>query len=97
MEATRNKIRSQLHAAADYIEKHGWRRGGYQDMSGRVCTSMALRKVNPESDYIWDRDVYGFLAPHLGVCPEAGICHWNDRQSSGKEVVRRIRAAAEVA
>jgi hypothetical protein len=86
-------LADDLERAADYIEVHGWTRGGWEKR-GRVCLLGALEHTVPHPE----RHI---AAEHLRQYVSALIDGWisvpnyNDRLCKSKqEAMRTLRAAA---
>lgn len=98
---------ADLRAAADILERDGWRQGDYGTISGCKCAYGALHYVasgGATTDEPDDYDQLGradsaaqALATHLGL--DGGyprIPDWNDQQGrTSAEVIAALRSAAD--
>jgi hypothetical protein len=98
-----------LMAAADYLEKYGWKRGGLGNLGKEVCAlgaiSAATNNIDSHSKYLLytDRKCPGRIKLEQYLLVQYGsshIAHFNDLpNSTGKfrtknEIVAVMRAAA---
>lgn len=94
-----------LAASREYIEKHGWCKGRYEDGYGRVCSVGSLPAAMGIKYYnFWDmatpeqrtqlRDAEQALLNALGT-PNVPIPHWNDAPDRTKQDVLDLFAKAE--
>lgn len=90
--------------AADWLEDRGWCHGQMSKLDAEgnftYCTLGAIREV--EDDWMVRVEIEKSLACALGPVAQAGrhykspaIAMWNDRHRNGKNVIAKLRAAAE--
>lgn len=84
-------------AAAEYMEEHGWTRGVYRRLDGRVCLLGALRQVHPPISLYCENifsDPDNVIAEILGpVLPDScspsqlgeRVFHLNDHMLNSKD------------
>lgn len=77
-----------LCAAADYIEKYGWRQGAFGGFGGPACVMGAINTVavskSARVDAIW------LLVKRLDATNTIRIVGWNDKPSQTKEKVVEV-------
>lgn len=87
-----------IDAAADLLERNGWKRGGYGMCGSAHCAEGALAEVTgshiqgdalmrPTPLHVWVREdlIRAFGDP---------IYTWNDRHHKPESVIRKLRKAA---